>query len=298
MLLFAAACASDSSSSEPSVVVAEPAPASESPLEVRVGFSSDAGRRNVALTRLQRDADQALVACMARAGFVYHVGPVDPALLLGGRAGDGTREWAAVNGLGVTVALIEVTAANDRAGDAEAANAAYTAELDAAQAAAYDQALVGDTQPTGADGTFRPGGCWAESYDELFVTLGLLSELEGDLDRLNRRIETDPRVTAFMATWSECMVERGHRYTDRGAMVDDLYARLLSIQMIESDAGPSFSSPEAVDDLLASEISIALDDHDCSLSFAPDLVELRASYEREFLADNGSRIDAIIAASR
>lgn len=261
-------------------------------------MSSDPGRRNQTFVTMQRRANESAVQCMQAAGFTYFVQPVS-----GGspRVGDGSRGWVEVNGLGITTLLIDLSDLDSSESlDAAAANTAYTATLSSEQTLAYDTALIGTGPPSAGAGTagFSPDGCWGQAYFDVFRRLEFWAELNTDLAVLNLRIEEDPRVAGLMETWSRCMQDQGHRYANRGEMLDDLFARLLSINYVETETGLELSDPAAVNELLAIEIDVAVDDFDCGQTIADPLEVIRSDYERRFVDDNRSRISALAATSQ
>lgn len=233
---------------------------------------------------------------MQLAGFTYFVEPIK---LFSG-VGDGSRGWVEVNGLGITIALLELSAldSSERM-NAAAANAAYTSTLSPEQTVAYDLALIGSGPPSEAISTagFSPDGCWGRAYFDVFERLEAMAALNPKLEVLNARINEDPRVAALMETWSACMQQQGHRYADRGAMIDDLFVRLLSVDYVETDMGLELSDPAAVEELLGIEIDVALDDFDCGLSIADRLGVIRSDYEQRFVDDNQSLISSLGAGS-
>ena len=73
-------------------------------------------------------------------------------------------------------------------------------------------------------------------------------------------------------------------------MVDDVYARLLDIELVEVDGINRLASRDALDELIAYEKQVAVASFDCRQGFASELNRLRFDYEREFLDDNRFRI--------
>lgn len=312
--MIASACGGSTEGSSGEVLAgqqldAQPSAALErSPMEQEAGFGSEPSSRNEHFITMQRRANESVVACMRSAGFDYFPEPVDRRRLLGPRAGTGTAEWAGVNGLGITTSLLELTKGDQGDGSLSAseANARYTAQLSFDDATRYDAALIG-TGASGASGDgaavndagsalgpFTPTGCWGDAYGELVKQLQLADRLDSELEVLNDRVQSDPRMRTLMAEWSDCMADRGHRYDDRDALLDDYYARSLTIEVIETENGAELADPAAVDRQLAAEIAVALDDVACREPGAADAAELRDIYEREFLADNASVIAATL----
>ena len=274
------------SSVEPETVV--------SPLEASLGFASEPGQRQYQLVQRQREADAALVQCMDEAGFFYAVPRVENLLRGGAFVGDGSRTWTSQNGLGIASAFAGALMQDgvQDAPDAAAANLAYVGGLTAEQAAAYDLALVGEitTDPADPAAPFTPAGCWGASYTELLRLVAIIDEFEPKLASLNGRMVSDPRVVELEQAWSECMDAAGYRYGNRQAMVDDVYAQLLDVQLVDSNGATQIASPEDFDLVLGFERSVAVASFDCRDSLAADFRMLRDDYEQEFLDDNRFRI--------
>jgi len=292
--LFVAACGSSGSSdtaTAPTAVSEETA--SESPLEAALGFPSEPGQRQYQLITMQRAADIAIVECMRQAGFFYAVDAAESRFQYGASVGDGSREWIAENGLGITPSVIAALQGNGGQG-AAATNLNYVASLTPEESTAYDRALIGDTDPSAAGAEFQPGGCFAQSFTSILDLLGLIQALEPQLDVMNSRMASDPRVREFQATWSACMAPLGHRYDNEDAMADDVYARLLTIELVEIDGVTQVVTPDELDALLAFERQAALDSFGCRESFADQRAQLRYDYEREFLEDNRFRIADLV----
>ena len=270
-----------------------------SPLERQLGFSSEPAQRRFDLTELQRQADAAMVECMQGAGFFYAVGLAGDRIQSGVFVGSGSRAWAETEGLGITRSLINALAADaseDMVGDADAANLEYVASLTAEQAAAYDSALVGEVVPD-LSGQFEPAGCWGSSYSRVVRILSLVEEFDDELTTLNSRLLSDPRFQTYQQQWSACMAAAGYLYGDEQAMADDVYSRLLDIELIEVGNATQASSQSALDALLQFERGVAIASFDCRQSFADDIRQLRADYEVEFLDDNRFRLADVLEPS-
>lgn len=269
--------------------------ADSSPLEAVVGFSSDTSRRNQQLLTMQRRANETVVACMADAGFRYTPESVSPSFLLGPRTGDGSRGWVQVNGMGIATSLLDLSRPESAPVDAAARNGAYVATLDPASSAAYDRALIGDAGATA--GVFAPDGCWGQAYGVTVRRLAVLDEFAPRLETLDGRVQADPRMRALTETWSACMAGAGHDYDDRTELIDDLFARLLRIDYVQNGPLIEFVDPSAIDQLLAHEIDVAVDDFDCRQAIAADVRAIRDDYEREFLNDHRHRLEQLLQSS-
>lgn len=295
--LLLASCGSDggseaSDNAAQNEVEATDTPAVQSPLEAELGFASEPERRRYQLISRQRSADAAMVACMKQAGFFYAVRPAEDAFRSGAFVGDGSREWTLINGLGITSSFRDalVTDAALATADAAETNLGYVASLTPDQQVAYDTALIGDlAPPTDPDIAAQPG-CFEQSYNEIIASVGMIDAFAPELASLNSRLNADPRVSGFQQEWSACMAGAGYSYVNETALVDDVYARLLDIELVETNGVTQVVSPDALDVLSTFERDAATAGFDCRMSFVDDLAQLRFDYEREFLDDNRFRI--------
>lgn len=274
--------------------------ASDSPLEARLGFPSDPERRRFQLISMQRAADETMVRCMKQAGFFYAARPAEEVFRSGAFIGDGTRAWTEANGLGITssfAAALAADAASVEAGgsDATTTNADYVASLTEAQALDYDRALVGEAASDPSATAYQPGGCFAEAYTEVLQLVALIEEFETGLASLNSRLSNDPRVVAFRSEWSACMEGEGYDYADENALAEDVYGRLLEIELVDRDGVRTIASVDDLDELRVYEREVALAAFDCRQEFVDELDRLRQDYEREFLDDNRFRIADLLA---
>lgn len=314
-LLFAA-CGSetveDVSSEVPDVRQIDPL---ASPLERELGFSSEPAQRRVDLVEMQAQADVAMVECMQAAGFFYAVDGDRSNVQSGAVVGDGSRLWVEANGLGITrsfmnallrddaanVDAANVDAANADAANVDAANADlanldYVQSLTPEQAAAYDVALVGDAAPD-PSAEFDAAGCWGASYGRIVRVLAVVDEFNEELMTLNARFVSDPRFQTFQQEWSVCMDAAGFRYDTEQALADDVFARLLDIELVEAEGTTQAASEPALASLLEFELAVAGASFDCRTGFSGEAQRLRADYEQEFLDDNRFRIAELVEAT-
>jgi hypothetical protein len=296
VVVLLSACQSDSApqavdrAQSNNVALAE-SPTSDSPLEAQLGFASEPERRRFLLISKQRSADIAMVECMEQAGFFYAVRSAEETFRSGTFVGDGSREWLLANGLGITSSFTDalVTNAARTSPDPATTNLDYGASLMPEQQAEYDKALVGDLSAEPEAAAQSPG-CWEQSYLHVVTLLGVLDEFGPELSSLNSRLNADPRVLGFQQTWSTCMDAAGYAYVDEGALVDDVYTRLLGIELVDTNGVTQVVSGEALDALTTFERNAAVVSFDCRLGFVDELAQLRHDYEREFLDDNRFRI--------
>jgi len=247
------------------------------------------------LIELQEQADEVIVGCMRDAGFFYAVDRSGDRFRAGAFADDGTRTWVAANGFGVTSLFINSLLADEAdevVDDAAIANQEFVASLTAEQAVAYDAALVGQVVPE-PSGEFVPAGCWADAYTDIVRIFSLVDEFGPKLELLNSRLVTDPRFQDFQRTWSACMEPRGYLFETEQALIDDIYARLLAIELIEVAGVTRVASQSDLSALQDFELEAGLASFECRQTFADKAVELRMDYELEFLDDNRFRLAEI-----
>lgn len=268
--------------------------ATGSPLEDELGFASEPERRRFQLISMQRDADATMVQCMKQAGFFYAVRPAEDIFRSGAFVGDGSREWTVENGLGILSSFVDAIATDSIAPvDAALTNLDYVASLTPEQQVNYDRALVGDlTAPTPSATTVVEPGCWEKSYLDIVNLLAVIDEFEPELGSLNARLNADPRVQEFQLEWSECMAAAGYNYPNEQALIDEVYARLLDVELVESGG---FTQIGLDDSLGSFERAAGLASFDCRQGFVAELDQLRGDYEREFLDDNRFRIADLLA---
>lgn len=294
--LLLSACGSEIPADDAITAITNPASATElSPLEERLGFSSDETKRLRQQIELQQQAEDEVAVCMTNKGFDYSPAVIDETFLTGEVTDDGSRLWADNNGLGITVAFVAAREAIERQDGQVDGNAAYLASLPPAQAEAWVNALSGQT-PDVVEGSrlaYEPGGCLGSAIATVYAQFEVVEHFVDKLESLNARMESDPRVRGFVADWSMCMAALGHQYLDQDEMVDDVYARLLSIEAFTDGQAPLAESSAELTELLGFEQSVAVANFDCSQASVDGITEIRAAYEREFIEDNRQLIEAL-----
>ena len=296
LALICTACGSEIPADDPiAASIDRPLATELSPLEQRLGFSSDETKRQRQQIDLQRQAEEQVAVCMTNKGFDYVPAAIDETFLTGEVTDDGSRLWAEHNGLGITAAFVAAREAIERQTGQVDHNAAYLASLSQADAEAWVNALSGQA-PEDAEGSrlaYEPGGCLGSAFASVYAQFDVLDQVADKLESLNARMQSDPRVGGFVADWSICMAGLGHQYRDQDQMVDDVYARLLNIGAFTDEQTPLAESSTEVSALLEFERALAVASFDCSRSFADGLIQIRAAYESEFIEDNRQLIDAL-----
>lgn len=142
---------------------------------------------------------------------------------------------------------------------------------------AYDRTLFGDDP----DATFAmtlddedfsgTGGCTKEAVTAVFPAEMLSSSFINPKDVL---IESDPRVIAAEEEWMDCMSEDGYEYEDQDEIIEeyeDRYDELLDGNDPEDLEGADL---DALADLQAEEITVALKDLECQALVDPVIREV------------------------
>jgi len=100
--------------------------------------------------------------------------------------------------------------------------------------------------PAGAAGP-RPGSCRAYSQENVrhprAVFDGLSSILGDEVDALEDRFNSDPRIQVQATEWRRCVAEQGLSFSRRSGMTDEIFRRALAL-------GSRFVSSPAVEDAI------------------------------------------------
>lgn len=190
------------------------------------------------------------------------------------------RDYAAAHGYGITRRLGHETLGSSYVDP----NLAIRDGLSESQLTAWDQRFYECQQPAWEKVLFPP-----QEAEQ-----ALLRVFEDELDALQARIETDPRIAAATAEWSACMAAEGYRYSDQREVIG--YLRGLGAPLearIESQGGLEqidASLRADLDSLLAQEIEIALTDYRCSRPLEKVRYEVAVEHQERFLEDNQDRL--------
>lgn len=131
---------------------------------------------------------------------------------------------------------------------------------------AYDRTLFGDdTDATFAltldDEDFSGlGGCTEEAVSSVFPEEMMSSSFINPKDVL---IESDPRVIAADEEWMECMSEEGYEYEDQDEIIEEYEERYDALTDGEDPEDLSGADLQALEELQAEEIAVALRDLEC-----------------------------------
>lgn len=143
---------------------------------------------------------------------------------------------------------------------------------------------------------------WEEQWGECFDSASAWFDqaevmhwaLQDEIEALNERISTDPRIAEATAGWSACMAQRGHGYANHdeifgylGSLADPLRDRLRTLGGTDQiDAALQAD----LDALLAIEVEIAVADLACKKRLDQALYEVTVEYQQRFLNDNEDRL--------
>lgn len=255
-------------------------------------------------------AEEVVAACMHEAGFEYvpdptvHHSSVQDAEAL---AAFDAHAYAAEYGYG----LLEPGERPDITMRAVAdPNAAYQMAMSTAEAAAYEEALLGvfafgGATPTDEDIDAAVAAPWSEkgcqgrgqheAFDFAVATsddvVSIREEWEGFW-----RGDLDPRFDSIRTAWATCMDEAGTPvYSRPQDAKDQLAAEMLVRQQAVIDGLPG--SEDGWNDLRRLEISVAVADLACQedVDYQDELGALEDERQREFVDERRAELDALVA---
>lgn len=213
------------------------------------------------------DATETLIAsCMANAGFEYV--PVDVTAFLEveewlRRDPSMTREeYKSQWGFGISTRF-DFPARDVGLGPQ---NLRIYEDLSPADQVAYDRALFGeDTDATFAitldDEDFTStGGCTKEAIDQVFPAEMRSGTFVNPKDVL---VESDPRVVEAEQQWADCMAEADYEYADQDEIIEEFEEQLDVITDGDDPEELTDSRLDALQQLQADEIAVALKDLEC-----------------------------------
>ena len=244
----------------------------------------------------QIQAENVVRDCMKAQGFDYV--PVDPtqrrAQLLGS-AGLSPEDFEKQFGYGITT-LFE----QNRRLQAEQAAAAGISEADRP---AYDRALYGERtdatlfEALDAGDFSRLGGCSREAAAQVFGGAEVIQSLQSELDELDQRVASDPRMVTALEAWSACMRAAGFDLARPDEVDTTLAAKLEAIVGPPERSGSVVTYDQAALAALArEEVATVAADIDCEekhLTEVEDKVQAEAEQAfREQNADLLARIPA------
>ena len=257
-------------------------------LEETLGFSSDG------ILERQSRVENRIRDCMMAQGFEYT--PVDPFAqqqALTGKARPTEEEFIEQFGYGISTLF-------GRSAQQADPNEPIRRSLSPTDLAAYERALWGDNRgATFAEavdsGHFdQLGGCTKQASEAIFGGGPVLSTLVVRLDELDGSILEDQRMVRAEEQWSECMAERGFRYSDPGKIENDVERRFTAI--VGAGVRPGATAPPAggttydraaLNALKRDEVAVANADLDCEKrEITPVELVVRPQYEDVFRKRN------------
>lgn len=267
--LLATACGSDGGTGDPggsSSPTSQPLPGTQA-----FGLTEQEFASNV------EQVESKIAACMREAGFEYVPADVTAVLEVGiwMRADpslsreDFKTQW----GYGISTRT-DNPAREIGLGDQ---NIQIYDSLSESEQIAYDRTLFGDDP----DATFAmtlddedftgTGGCTKKAVDEVFPAEMLTSTFINPKDVL---IESDPRVIAADEAWMECMAEDNYEYEDQDEIIEEYEERYDELLDGRDPGELSGEDLEALADLQAEEIAVALKDLECQAFTDPVIREV------------------------
>jgi hypothetical protein len=257
-------------------------------LEDQLGFSE------TGIVERQSRVEGAIRDCMKAQGFDYI--PVDPLAqraALTGKARMSDEEFLKQFGYGISTLF-------GRGNEQSDPNDRLRKSLSAADRAAYDRALFGDSpgltfqDAIDDDRATELGGCTRQATDSVFGGAAVLATVQSKLDELEERITQDQRMVKSAQEWSGCMADKGYRYNEPEDIDTDLLKRFESIvgvgvepgATVPPDPGTSYDRGALVS-LQREEVKIANADFDCERSkITPVERVVRPQYESAFRKEN------------
>ena len=254
--LLAAACTTTS------VDPVDGSPSTSEPLPGTQAF----GLNEAEFTEYVEEVEGLIADCMAEAGFEYV--PVDVTAVL--EVGIWMRadpnitreEYKSQWGYGISTR----TDNPPREIGLSQQNVQIYESLPESEQIAYDRTLFGDD----SDETFALalddedfsgiGGCTEEAVMAVFPEEMMSSSFINPKDVL---IESDPRVIAADEAWMECMSEEGYEYEDQDEIIEEYEERYDALTDGEDPEDLSGEDLEALEELQAEEIAVALMDLEC-----------------------------------
>lgn len=238
-----------------------------------------------------REAEEAVAACMAEHGFEYVANAPDVSEYAHPSLHMSPREFMEEYGYGVST-IDETTLGVAEEGDDP--NAAIVAALDEAEEEAYLAALHGEFFGGEGDGCRGLGQSDASS-----VSMEVVDEFYSAIDDLEARVAADPRAVEAEAAWRSCMVDAGYpALADEHEIWDHLYEKLRAVPRVDGQPSPEwgpFAHEEFDADALAAlqeeELAMAATDQRCRDEHHAPLHEVRIDLETAFVEEQAELIE-------
>jgi hypothetical protein len=260
-------------------------------VEDQIGFDA------AGIAERQSRVEAAIQQCMAAQGFEYV--PVDPLAQRAAITGS-TRlsedEFNQQFGYGISTLF-------GRGGEQTDPNARIRASLNAADRAAYDRTLWGEStgltfaQAVDTGDFTELGGCTKQATEEVFGGAATLTALQGKLDELDEQIAADQRMVRANEDWVACMADRGYRFEEPDEIDGDVLERFREVVPgVEAGAtappDPTVAYDRAaLQEVQRYEVEVVRVDIECEEEFiAPVEAVVRPQYETAFREENQALI--------
>lgn len=228
------------------------------------GFEFD----EAAMLEEQRNAERAIVECMAEKGFEYQPQDVEQMMSFSGPPSDefepGSTEWINKYGFGISTQRFPQSMVGDLVGMSDEGfmgpgedfvdpNAEYVDGLSDGERDAYFEALHGQPPDFGPEGpdedfVFEPDGCQFEAFRDGPGGGGdsnvrdFYQAFGDEVQALQERIEADGRIVAFNAEVSSCVAEAGMEWTSIRDVYEQFEPRMRELQPQAFSGGDPFEA--------------------------------------------------------
>ncbi len=255
------------------------------------------------------EREELVAACMTEEGFEYT--PVDQSQYMS-FADDfeerNTEEWVASNGWGMVQTQEEMDAAQQEATEFVDPNQPYVESLSASEQEAYYATLYGvgpSEEDLNEDGSYEynweEAGCQGSAEHELQGDSNYwedpeFTDLFASMNSLWEELPKQPEIVELNEKWSACMADA--EYADLAMRTDAQNIIIEEQNAFWSGENPVEPSAEEMAALKQKEIDLALADFHCAQELDYDKVQFTAQFalEEQFIADNKSELDALVAA--
>ncbi|MDM8086502.1 hypothetical protein QUV83_17145 [Cellulomonas cellasea] len=253
--------------------------------------------------KLQVEQENIVASCMQEAGFEYT--PQEYSSVSNPWDEDiewGTEEFAQKYGYGYS------SGSESEDGEEEWVdpNADYVAAMSESERAAYEAALWGQQdEPLEDDAEYEwdwtKAGCYGKASNETYGEANsayedpAFTDLQDEITRMYEKVQSDPKLTALDAKWSECMNEAGFDFAkvnDAAESISEAYNALW--EAADPTTGSVDTTAEA--ELREKEMSTALADAKCQtkVEYQKTAREVQFALEQEFVDTHKAELDAWI----
>ena len=283
----------------------DPASSNAAPKSIEEALGVDEASMEERQTKVQEEVRR----CMQAQGFEYV--PIDPSQLtvvrIGPGGGNDDEEFRRTKGYGITTVLGD--GLRPAGGEGSNPNQRIREALSEEERTAYDRALFGRSvhnaggpgggfvineggpSPAGAGevaaGERAEGGCLQTAQEK--VGGDSFERIGPQLQELEERVRSDPRLVKVDAAWSRCMAAAGYDFERPEDIPPALFERMNELMRPDGDVPrPPDPDDPALAELQRDELAMARADDECSARTGRGAVaeEVRAEAERRFLEEN------------